>query len=195
MNNSIKKIEIEDNVLQRAKQNDLDALEVMFQQFIGATERIQFMEYLGQYGIILSVSHSFVCVTEKRIVSLRVGSFGEIIYQDAFIEDLNSSIIVQPSILGLYVYSIIAFLMVLIGLSSVVPFLIAVVLTLGIVALLIPFFVKWYYKIHKCGMVFNIREGISVYIFVNRNRLTRANVMWRICAQLREERVNLVRLH
>ena len=176
MDSQIKKIEIEDSVLELAKRNDLQALELMFQQFIGGTENIQFMEYLGQYGFILNVSHSFVCVTEKRIISLRVGSFGEIIYQDAFIEDLNSSVIVQPSILGLYLLSI---------------FLI--VFTFGIAILLLPFIVKWYYKIRKCGMVFGIKEGISVYVFVNRNRLTRANVMWRICAQLREERIR--RLH
>ena len=82
MDHQIQKIEIADNILQLAKQNNPDALEVMFHQFIGQTENIQFMEYLGQYGFIISVSHSFVCVTEKRIISLRVGSFGEIIYQD-----------------------------------------------------------------------------------------------------------------
>ena len=40
----IKKIEIEDSVLELAKRNDLQALELMFQQFIGGTENIQFME-------------------------------------------------------------------------------------------------------------------------------------------------------
>jgi hypothetical protein len=196
MNTPTKKIEIESTILERAKRNDLDALEMIFKQFISGAEHIQFMEYLGQYGLILSVSHSFVCVTEKRIISLRVGSFGEVIYQDAFIEDLNSSVIVQPSILSLYVYSFIcAFLALAASLSLLPNLLVAVLVTTVITLLLIPFLVKLYYKIHKCGMVFNIREGISVYVFVNRNRLTRANVMWRICAQLREERVSLVRLH
>ena len=195
MNTPTKKIEIESNVLERAKQNDLSALEVVFQQFIGTAERIQFMEYLGQYGFILGVSHSFVCVTEKRVISLRIGSFGEIIYQDAFIEDLNSSVIHQPSILSLYVYSAIAAIFIFAGLASVLSTLVALLLTPVLLFFLIPFIVKLYYKIKKCGMVFNIREGISVYVFVNRNRLARANVMWRICAQLREERVSLVCVH
>jgi hypothetical protein len=208
MTQQISKIQIEQNILELAKQNDFKALEIMFQQFIGSTEKIQFMEYLGQQGFILNLSHSFVCVTEKRIISLNVGSFGKILYQDAFIEDLNSSIIYQPSILGLYVTSIFLIIATLvtalyIGLpltrSLFWPFseFTSYLITIGVMIctlafiffIMLPFVVRVYYKINKCGMVFSIKEGISVYIFANRSRLNRANVMWRICAQLREERI------
>jgi len=165
------KIKITDNILSLAKQNNQEALKTMFQQFLGKDEKIMFAEYMGQQGVIISVNHSFACLTEKRIISVQVGSFGHVLYQDAFIEDLNSGVIYQPSVLGLYIISII----VVIG-------------TFGIGLLLIPFIVKWYYKIKKCGLVFIIKEGLSVYVFVNRNRMSRSNALWRITTDKREDR-------
>lgn len=165
------KLTIASNVLQQAKQNNQDALKTMFQQFLGADEEIKFAEYMGRQGILFSVTHSFACLTDKRIISLKVGSFGQVLYQDAFIEDLNSGAIYQPSVLGLYVLSAIVTLF-----------------TFGIGILLVPFIVKWYYKIKKCGLVFIIKEGLSVYIFVNRNRMSRSNTLWRLASEIREER-------
>lgn len=165
------KITIASNVLHLAKQNNNDALTTMFQQFLGTDEEIKFIEYMGQQGVVISVTHNFACLTDKRIISLKVGSFGQVLYQDAFIEDLNSGAIYQPSVLGLYILS--AFV---------------VLFTFGIGILLIPFIVKWYYKIKKCGLVFIIKEGLSVYIFVNRNRMSRSNALWRLASEIREKR-------
>jgi hypothetical protein len=167
-------IKIEENILEKAKQNDRPSLEAIFQQFIGVNEKIHFAEYMGQNGIILLVEHNFACITEKRVISLRVGTFGEVFYQDAFLEDLNSSAIYQPSIFGLYVMAILF-----------------IIFTYGIGLLFLPLIVKWYYKVNKCGVVFVIKQGLSVYVFVNRNKLTRANVLWRVCAHARESRAGM----
>ncbi len=174
MQQAIHTLHIEESLLDRAKRNEREALELIFQQFIGVDEKIHFAEYLGQLGLVLFIDHSYVCLTEKRIIALKTASFGEVIYQDAFLEDLNSCVIYQPSIFWLYVWGF---------------FL--VVFTFGIGILFLPFLVRFYYRIKKCGSVFNIKQGISVYVFVNRNRMSRANVMWRICAQLREERISV----
>jgi len=37
-----------------------------------------------------------------------------------------------------------------------------------------------------------IREGIAVYVFTNRSKLTRANHLYRLCTQLRDERLKAV---
>lgn len=178
MQNAITKIEIEESLLDRAKKNDRAALEIIFQQFIGVDETIQFTEYLGQLGILIFVNHSFICLTDKRVMALRTGTFGEVLYQDAFLEDLNSFAIYQPSLFGLYVWSFFI-----------------IVFTFGIGILFIPLVVKWYYRMNKCGTLFNIKHGLSVYAFINRNKMSRANVMWRICAQLREGRVAVSAIH
>lgn len=166
------KIVISEGVLEQAKMNNQDALKSMFEQFSGSDEQIKFAEYMGQHGIIIGVTHSFACLTDKRVISLKVGSFGEVLYQDAFIEDFNSGAIYQPSILGLYI------------LSAIV-----IIITWGIGILLIPLIVKWYYKVNKCGMVFFIKEGMSVYMFVNRNRMSRSNALWRLISEIRDERI------
>ena len=172
MQNQQSKLEIEESLLERAKNNDRAALETIFQQFIGVEETIQFTEYLGRLGLILFINHSFICLTDKRVMALTTGTFGEVLYQDAFLEDLNSFAIYQPSLFGLYVLGF---------------FLI--VFTFGIGLLFLPLLVKFYYRINKCGCLFNIKHGLSVYAFINRNRMSRANVMWRICAQLRQDRL------
>lgn len=185
------KITIAENILERAKQNDRQALELMFQQFIGGNEKIQFMEYMGQRGIFLFIDHNFACLTEKRIMSLKVGSFGEVFYQDAFLEDLNSSAIYQPSIFGLYVAVFLTIVILLFLGITFIPAagIIGVLITLVLGFLLVPLIVKYYYRLNKCGVVFIIKQGLSVFVFVNRSKLTRANVLWRVCAHLRENRV------
>lgn len=170
------KIEFAQSILDRAKLNDRDAIELMFRQFIGSDEKIHFCEYMGQFGVVISITHSFACVTDKRILSLKVGSFEEVVYQDAGLEDLNSGVIYQPSILGLYIIG---------GL--------VVLFTYGLGILLLPFVVKWYYKVNKCGLVGVVKEGLAVYVFVNRNRLVRANAMWRTCLELRDSRIKAIR--
>lgn len=189
------KITIEGNILERAKQNDRQALETMFQQFIGGHEKIQFMEYMGQRGLFIFIDHNFACLTDKRIMSLKVGAFGEVFYQDAFLEDLNSSAIYQPSIFGLYVTVVVAIGILLFLAITLIPGggVIGVLITLVLGFFLVPLIVKYYYRMNKCGVVFIIKQGLSVFVFVNRSKLTRANVLWRVCAHLRETRVGTVR--
>jgi hypothetical protein len=173
--NTASKLSIGESILVQAKENNQDALNTMFRQFIGEEEEIKFAEYMGQYGIVIMVTHSFICVTNKRIISLQVGAFGEVFYQDAFIESLNSGAIYQPSLLLLYILSVVL-----------------IIFTFGIGIVLLPVLVKWYFKIKKCGLVFIIKEGLTVYTFVNRNRMSRANAIWRLTGKLREERIKSI---
>src|SRR5207244_1399020 len=68
--------------------------------------------------------------------------------------------------------------------------LIALGLGLGLLAFVMT--IKLYYRVEKCGLVWWIREGICVYIFTNRGKLTRANHLYRLCCQVRDERLKLV---
>src|SRR5215204_7573906 len=90
------------SLLQRAKKSDPQALATIFRQFIPEGEKICWMEYLGSHGWIFG-RHSFGCLTERRVADVTIGAFGEVIYQDGYLEYINSSIIYQPSKLALYV--------------------------------------------------------------------------------------------
>ena len=76
----------------------------MFSQFIPAEEKIYRVEYLGVQGLWGIGTHSFACVTERRVSSIRVKLFGAVEYQDASLEYLNSGAIQHPSKVLLYVY-------------------------------------------------------------------------------------------
>jgi hypothetical protein len=157
-------IDIPKSILERARANDSDALQTMFRQFIAADEEIVMAEYFGVQGLWWVGRHSFACLTDKRIASLMVGSMGELVYQDGFLEHSNSGIVHQPGLLGLYIT---------VGLFSIL----ALVFTFGIGLILLPFVVQWYYRLHKCGLVWIIREGVAVYLFTNRKNLSRARTL------------------
>lgn len=167
-------IKFEASTLVRAKQNDKEAMALMFKQFISADETIHSVEYLGTNGIWGLGTHSFGCLTNRRIAALKVGAFGEVVYQDGFLEYLNSMVVWQPSKLGLYIWS---FILVLLSIP-----------TFGIALILFPLMVKTYYRFNKCGLVFIIRQGVSVYMFTNRKLLGRANSIYRDTVALREGR-------
>ena len=167
-------IKFESSTLVRAKQNDKEAMAVMFKQFISADETVHTVEYLGTNGIWGLGTHSFGCLTNRRIAALKVGAFGEVVYQDGFLEYLNSMVVWQPGKLGLYVWS---FILVLLAIP-----------TFGIALLLFPIMVKTYYRFNKCGLVFIIRQGVSVYMFTNRKLLGRANSIYRDTVAIREGR-------
>ena len=154
------------------------AIETMFKQFIPQDEQIVFAEYLGREGIWGLGEHSFGCLTDRRIASIRVRIFGEVLYQDGFLEHVNSSIVYQPSKLLLYV--IIFFLVVL-----AIP-------SFGITLLLVPFAGRMFYAFKKSGVVFVIREGVSVYFFTNRQLLGRANTLIREATKLRDQRIKVL---
>jgi hypothetical protein len=161
-------LNIEQSLLDRAKRNDRDALEMMFRQFIPPEEDILFVEFFGTQGMWWAGKNSFACLTNRRIASIMVGAWGEVTFQDGVLEHYNSGMIHQPGLLMLYVF---VALWVVFSLSL-----------LGLPLLLLPYVVQYYYRVNKCGLVWAIREGIAVYLFSNRNRLVRANQLYRLAA-------------
>jgi hypothetical protein len=166
---------IEASLLSRAQLGDTQAIKEMFMRFLPEDEVPQTTHYLGIQGMWGLGTRSFGCVTSRRIASLQVGAFGEVVYQDGALESLNSALVVQPSKLALYVYGLLIILLAF-------P-------TFGLALLLFPLVAKFYYRIHKCGAVFKIAEGISVYVFTNRKLLARASALYRAAIGQREARL------
>jgi len=172
-------IKIEPSILSRAIENDKEALLMMFRQFIPEDEDIYYVQYLGLQGLWGIGTRSFACLTERRVADITVARFGEVTYQDGYLEAVNSSIVYQPSKLGLYLW---------IGFSIFLA-----IFTFGITLLLLPFIVQGYYRLVKCGIVFVIKEGVPVYMFTNRKYLRRANFLCRSITILRENRINAIK--
>lgn len=164
------KIKIEPTLLKKAVLGDKTAIKTMFQNFISEDETIIDVQYLGSYGFLFKTK-SFVCISDKKIASLQYGPYGKIIYTDAFIEDINSGIIYQPSLFNLY----------FIGLLLCVSII-------GI--LLLNGWIRLYYMINKSGVVWSVREGVSVYAFANRSKIDLVNDFWRrasfLCTKRKE---------
>ena len=203
-------IRVDRSLLDRAKGNDLEAITTMFRQFMSPDEEIYFAEYTGLLGFWIFGTHSFACLSNRRLASLQVGAFGRVLYNDGFLEHANSGVVYQPSLLKLYVW---AFFAVVIGLLTVAFFgalstqvfaglgggllgglagVLVVAIGLGIGLLAVFFTVRLYYMLNKCGLVWWIREGISVYVFANRGKMTRANHLFRLSCQVRDERLKAV---
>lgn len=166
------KLRISSSLLSRARANDRDALVTMFSQFVPGEEEVLFAEYLGVQGLWWVGRHSFACLTNQRICSLMVGPWGEVVYQDAVLEDNNSGIIYQPGLLGLYV-------------TSIVWVLFSIFASMGLLLIFFPYVVQYYYRVNKCGLVWIIKEGVSVYVFANRGKLVRANRLYRLATAAR----------
>lgn len=162
------KIEIKRNVVAKAKAGDYAAMQEMFAPFLGEDETILSVEYLGKYGVIFG-SHSFVCLSDKKIAALQYGPFGQIVYSDAFIEEVNSGVIYQPSVFLLY--------------------FVGILLCISIFGILfLNVWVKLYYTLHKSGMVWCVREGVNIYAFANRSKINLVNNIWRKVALIRGQR-------
>jgi hypothetical protein len=207
-------IKIDRRILGRAIDNDPDALSLMFHQFIPPNEDIRFAEFLGVQGLWGVGKRCFACVTDKRIASLQVGAFKEVFYQDGYLEHTNSGIIYQPSKLLMYVFMVVATIISLfmsmsfysLIYSVIYPrrsvfveegFWLPLIIAVVVISILLPF--GWvlaaqiYYRVVKCGLVWVVREGVSIYAFTNRNKLVRANHLYRICTELRDERIRQIR--
>ncbi|MFN0125080.1 MAG: hypothetical protein ACKV19_00140 [Verrucomicrobiales bacterium] len=183
--------------------DDPEALELMFRQFLPASETIRRCAYLGLLGLWGIGTKSFACLTDRRLCGLRVGLFGEVVYQDGYLEYVNSSVVYQPSRFGLFILlaffsSLGAFLCVItqaqyerlsryhaFDLVDSLDFtdyaLLAILLFLTPLSfpLLWLIAVKLFYGFKKCGVVHCIREGVNVYWFTNRSKLARANEIFR----------------
>lgn len=187
-------IRIGSNILSRCTKNDQKALLVMFKQFIPEDEEVYYLQYLGLEGIWGMGTKSFACLTERRVADITVSRFGEVTYQDGYLEAINSSIIYQPSKLGLYL--LIIFYIFSASLLTIITFASNIFLGLlifGISFFLFPFTVRIYYRIVKCGIVFMIKEGIPIYMFTNRKYLKRANLLCRNITLLREKRIAVIK--
>lgn len=202
-------IQVDRSLLDRAKDNDLEAITKMFRQFMSPDEEVYFAEYCGLLGFWIFGTHSFACLSNRRLASLQVGAFGRVLYTDGFLEHQNSGAVHQPSLLKLYLWAFFAALfgllvagMALVGavqafeaVSGVLGFLagmLVVALGLGLALLTVLLTVRLYYSLNKCGLVWWIREGISVYVFTNRGKMNRANHLYRLSCQIRDERLKSV---
>lgn len=160
------------SLLGNAKKGDTRAIVTLFKQFVPPDEHIEAVDYLGVQGVWGLGTHSFACVTSRRVAGLRTKIFGEVTYQDAALEHVNSGVIYQPSRFWLYVF--------VIG---------SAFLTAGFSLLLLPLTVRLFYRFKKSGLVLWVREGIPVYIFSDRKRLINANRLYRTALALRENRI------
>lgn len=159
------KIEINKSVVSRAKKGDHAAIKEMFSPFLGEDETIVSVEYLGKCGVFFP-TRSFVCISDKKVAALEYGPFGKIIYSDAFIEEVNSGIIYQPSVFWLY--------------------FIGSLLCVSIVGIIfLNPWVKFYYTHNKSGMVWCVREGVNIYAFSNRSKINLVNNIWRKASYIR----------
>jgi hypothetical protein len=162
------KIEIAKSLVKQATTGNKDAVKAMFQTFMAEDETIISVEYLGKYGVFFP-THSFVCITDTKVAALEYGPFGKIVYSDAFIEEVNSGVIYQPSVFALYFVGILL-CMTIIGI------------------LLLNAWVRLYYAINKSGMVWCVREGVNIYAFANRSKINLVNGLWRSASYLRGKR-------
>jgi hypothetical protein len=199
-------LKIETSILDQARKDNYEAITTMFKQFLSPDEVVNFTEYCGFLGFWGVGTHCFACLTDRRIASLRVAAFGKILYQDGYLEYTNSGVIYQPSKFWLYLTAFLGFLVAAItvvatfavslevrqqigGVVGSVAMVLIDTLAVLIAICILPLCIKLYYSFNKCGLVWVIKEGISVYIFTNRSKLTKANRLYRLCTQLRDQRV------
>lgn len=162
------KIEIDKNIVARAITGDHIAIKEMFSTFIGEDDTIVSVEYVGKYRVFFP-TRFFVCLSEKKLAVLEYGPFGKIFYSDAFIEEVNSGIIYQPSLIWLYI--------------------IGTILCLSIVGiLLLNLWVRIFYARNKSGMMWCVREGVNLYCFANRSKIHLVNELWRKASYIRGQR-------
>ena len=90
-------------------------------------------------------------------------------------EDINSIAINQPSLFVLYLLRIIF-----------------VVFTFGIGIILLPLFVRIYYRYVKSGMIAKVRGGGNVNIFCDRENIKNVDSMLRLLNTKREDRLVVV---
>lgn len=209
------RITVKGSLLERAKADDMAALKMIFHQFIPADEEITFAEYYGYTGFAYVGSHSFACLTDKRVATLKVGPFKKIYYNDGFLENMTSGGVYQPSKFWLYVWMFFGFF---IGLAFF-GFMIAnalyyggtflglidpyyrmdnLLIVSGILALpLVPFFmnaiISTFYGLYPCGLACWVRERYPVVVSVSRNKMMKANRLYRKWSDLRDVRMRFIK--
>ena len=194
-------VRFEKSLVDRACLGDADALQTIVRQFIDPPETIVACEYLGTLGIQPFGLKSFLVLTPRRLGALRIGWFGYVLYQDAPLEYTVSGVVAQPSKLGLYLWTFFNTLVILTADFFLFALAAAISTALSVLALLLAplalaavwlMTVRMYYAINKCGMLWAVREGISVYAFTNRGRMNLANRLHRLIFEMRERRAREV---
>ncbi|MDE5071152.1 MAG: tetratricopeptide repeat protein [Trichodesmium sp. St5_bin8] len=204
-------IKLQKNYLKDGCQNDPDAIKEMFQQFIPKDEEIVDAQYLGVQGFFGVGNRQFACVTKRRIASLSVGFFGEINYQDGYLEHIHSCFAHKPNYLALYLFIAVNTANIVIDSESrsLEELIVTIVFGLIVVLILLPFIGKQYYQVFKSGLLLTVREGrLSSFPFFNndivwyssnilyisapRKLLTKTNSLYREFIISREERLNIV---
>lgn len=138
------------SLIARARQRDADAITTMFRQFVSPEEQIVAVEYLGSVGLLFK-THSFACLTDRRVASLWVKSLGEVVYQDGLIDSVKHGILYQPSRISR-----------LVGL-----------MTLGLLN------VGGRQQRKTVGLVLSLGDGVSVSMLAHRTEVSRANGIYR----------------
>jgi hypothetical protein len=172
-------ISIGSSLLEQARENDPKSIETIFRQFIPYDEKIQYIQYLGLKGLWGIGTHEFVCLTDRRAADITVSRFGEVTYQDGYLECINSTIIYQPSKINLYLT--VGFYCVLSSFAFFIPLL------------FIPFVFQAYYRLVKCGALLVVKEGIPIYMFANRKYIGRVNALCRQLTIAREDRIKAIK--
>jgi len=158
------------SLLARARNGELAALATMFGQYLPSDEPVIAARYLGTQGVWGIGMDSFACVTARRISSLRVGPFGEVVYQDADVRDVNSGALHQPSRLQLYLF---------VGVLSI--------MTCGIGLLLLPLTVRLFYRFKKSGLIVWVKEGCTLHVFSDRKLVGTTNELYRLALTVRAD--------
>jgi hypothetical protein len=178
------------SLVKRAKAGDAVALATMFSQFLPRGEQIIQGYYLGVLGLWGIGTHSFAAVTPRRFATLRISLLGGVSYKDGSLEHVNSAAVFQPSRVMLYVTAVLVSLFAfLVGVTNGIALGIAL-LVLSLV--LLPVTIRVYYRFHKSGILLWVREGLSVYAFIDRNRMRVANQLYRSCTDAREQRLRML---
>ncbi len=188
-------IAIGSSLLSQAKENDSNAIEVMFRQFIPEDERIHYVQYLGLKGLWGIGTHEFACLTDRRVADITVKYFGEVNYQDGYLECVTSSIIHQPSKIKLYLFiGFYGFTLFILFLGPFIAFFFPALFLFLIVLLVpLPFIVQAYYSFAKCGAVLAVADGIPIYMFSSRKYLSRVNSLCRQVTMAREDRIKFTK--
>lgn len=179
------RLKIDGDVLASAKLNNAEAIETMFRQFLGPDDPIREACYLGTRGIWKFGHKSFACASDRKLATIQTGFFGRMLYQEGYIDRLESAFIFQPSLIVLYLIStgvLLFLLMTMIGLWQTIGWP-AIFVSLGVVAL--PIIARLYYRFFKSGLVATPGHGLHIYIFANRRYLNRLNRLWRFVDEIK----------
>lgn len=166
-------------LLQRARAGDRGALETMFRQFLPQTDAILTTAFLGTQGLWGIGTHSFGCVTQRRAASLRVSTFGRIVFQESLSANVNGGRIHQPSRVWLY---LLAAAWVLWPLSAAVGGPVAVAGLLFTIPSL-PLVIRFYHGRVKSGALLLVRESPPNHLFCDRGKLRIANALYRLATE------------